>query len=76
MNTSATARGIGPLHARLDDLRTELADLAFDLERRGRRDAADVVMLIDGRVREMADEIAAGEAALSDRAACPTSLSS
>lgn len=48
-----------PMQAKLDALRTEFADLAFDLERRGRRDAADVVMLIDTRVREMAEEIAA-----------------
>ncbi len=38
----------------LDQLRTELADLAYDLERQGRRDAADVVMQIDVRVRELA----------------------
>ncbi len=38
-----------------DRLRTELADLAFDLERQGRRDAADVVMQIDARVRELAE---------------------
>ncbi len=37
-----------------DQLRTELADLAYDLERQGRRDAADVVMQIDVRVRELA----------------------
>jgi hypothetical protein len=46
------------LQARLDALRTELADLAYDLERQGRVDAADVVMQIDSRVREMAEEIA------------------
>ncbi len=38
----------------LDRLRTELADLAYDLERQGRLDAADVVMQIDARVRELA----------------------
>jgi hypothetical protein len=50
-----------PAHAqaKLDALRTEFADLAFDLERRGRRDAADVVMMLDTRVREVAEEIAA-----------------
>ena len=37
-----------------DRLRTELADLAFDLERQGRLDAADVVMQLDARVRELA----------------------
>lgn len=41
--------------APLDQLRTELADLAFALERQGRRDAADVVMRIDDRVRELTD---------------------
>lgn len=43
----------------LDALRTELADLAFELERQGRRDAADVVMMLDTRMREMAEVIAA-----------------
>ena len=43
----------------LDQLRTELADLAFALERQGRRDAADIVMQIDGRIREMT--VAGGE---------------
>ena len=42
----------------LDALRTEFADLAFELERQGRRDAADVVMMLDARVREMAEEMA------------------
>lgn len=52
--------------ALLDRLRTELADLAYDLERQGRRDAADVVMQIDGRVRELeADE--AGRRTAGDR---------
>ena len=44
--------------SRFDLLRTELADLAFDLERQGRRDAADIVMQIDARVRELAGEAA------------------
>lgn len=39
-----------------DRLRTELADLAYDLERQGRLDAADVVMQLDVRVRELAAE--------------------
>ena len=42
-----------------DRLRTELADLAFDLERQGRLDAADVVMQLDARLRELAGESAA-----------------
>ena len=45
----------------LDLLRTELADLAYDLERQGRRDAADVVMMFDARVREMAEADGAQE---------------
>lgn len=44
--------------ALLDRLRTELADLACDLERQGRLDAADIVMQIDGRVRELSDDTA------------------
>lgn len=51
MPDSSTARSAP---ATLDRLRTELADLAFALERQGRRDAADVVMQIDARVRELA----------------------
>ena len=46
------------VRSKLDALRTGLADLAFALERQGRRDAADVVMMIDHRVREMAEEVA------------------
>lgn len=42
----------------LDQLRTELADLACELERQGRLDAADIVMQIDGRVRELSDDTA------------------
>lgn len=45
------------MHIKLEALRTELADLAYALERQGRVDAADVVMQIDTRVREMAEEI-------------------
>lgn len=41
------------LSSPLDRLRTELADLAYDLERQGRLDAADVVMQLDARVREL-----------------------
>jgi hypothetical protein len=45
---------------KLDRLRTELAELAFTLDRRGRPEAADVAMQISGRVGEIRDEIAAG----------------
>jgi hypothetical protein len=47
------------MRARLDALRTELADLAFDLERQGCFDAADVAMILDARMREMTEEILA-----------------
>jgi hypothetical protein len=49
------ARQHGPVAV----LRTELADLAFTLERQGRRDAADVVMQVYARL----DELAGGPAA-------------
>ncbi len=68
-----------PVQAKLDALRTEFADLAFNLERKGRRDAADVVMMLDTRVREMMEEIATagageeGDAMVTvGRALCPT----
>jgi hypothetical protein len=41
---------------RLDALRTELADLAFTLERRGRLDAADVAITVSARVGELCEE--------------------
>ena len=41
---------------KFDALRAELADLAFTLECRGRRDAADVTMEIAARVAELRDE--------------------
>jgi hypothetical protein len=37
----------------LDALRVELVDLAYALERRGRRDAADVALAVAGRVGEI-----------------------
>lgn len=40
----------------LDLLQTELADLAYDLERQRRVDAADVVMMLHARLRELAAE--------------------
>ncbi len=42
---------------KLDRLRTELVDLAFTLDRRGRPEAADVAMMISGRVSEIREEI-------------------
>jgi hypothetical protein len=44
------------LLARLNALRTELADLAFTLERRGRLDAADLAVTVSARVAEICDE--------------------
>ncbi|AOS45982.1 hypothetical protein Verru16b_03073 [Lacunisphaera limnophila] len=38
----------------LEILRTELPDLAYELERQGRLDAADVVMMLHARLRELA----------------------
>jgi hypothetical protein len=55
----SASRRPAAVQTRLDALRTEFADLAYDLERQGRRDAADVVMMLDTRVREMAEEIVA-----------------
>jgi len=48
----------GFVKTRLDALRTELAELAFELEQRGRRDAADVAMMVAARVEEIRDELA------------------
>jgi hypothetical protein len=50
----------------LDRLRTELADLAYDLERQGRLDAADVVMQLDARLRELAGEESSDVAGVAD----------
>lgn len=44
------------LRARLDSLRSDLADLAFGLERRGRIDAADAVMEISARIDALCAE--------------------
>jgi hypothetical protein len=44
--TSSTAAG-------LESFRAELADLAFDLDRQGRLDAADAVMMIRARLKEI-----------------------
>jgi len=47
---------------RLDALRIELADLAYTLDRRGRRDAADLAVAVSARIGEIHDECAAGAA--------------
>lgn len=41
--------------AELGALRTELVDLAFELERRRRFDAADVALALEARLRELAE---------------------
>ena len=42
---------------KLDELRTELVDLAVTLERRGRHEAADVALTTSARVGEIHDEL-------------------
>jgi hypothetical protein len=44
---------------KLGTLCTELADLAFTLDRRGRRDAADITMMISTRVADLRAECVA-----------------
>jgi hypothetical protein len=46
----------GRILQKLDRLRTELTDLAFHLERRGRVDAADLAIALCGRLAELAEE--------------------
>lgn len=41
---------------KLAALRTELADLAFELDTRGRADAADVATAVAGRLGELCEE--------------------
>ena len=43
--------------AKLEQLRTELAELAFALESRGRVDAADVANSVSARLAELCDEL-------------------
>jgi hypothetical protein len=42
---------------KLDHLRTELVELAFTLEGRGRFDAADVAMTTSARIDELREEL-------------------
>jgi hypothetical protein len=49
--------------AQLAQLRTELVDLAFRLERQRRYDAAEVALAISGRVAVLEAELAAGQPA-------------
>ena len=54
-NSVASATAI---REKLDDLRTQLVDLAFTLERRGQMEAADVAIATSSRVGELCDELA------------------
>ncbi len=56
MNTSDAPAILGKLHG----FQTELVELAFTLDRRGRAEAADVAMNLSGRVGELCEELAAG----------------
>jgi hypothetical protein len=47
---------------KLEALRTELADLAFDLESRGRVDAADVAGSVSARLKEIRKEVGVRDA--------------
>jgi aminoglycoside phosphotransferase family enzyme len=60
MNVAPTATGPTCRFARFQ---AELPDLAYDLERQGRRDAADVVMQIYARVRDLAEDTSGEESA-------------
>jgi len=62
METVRTRLVLGKLAA----LRTELVDLAYELECRGRLEAADVAMTTSARVDELCAEL---EASSADRAA-------
>jgi hypothetical protein len=46
-----------PLWKKLDQLRTELVELAFTLDSRGRFDASDVAMTTSARVGELCEEL-------------------
>ena len=50
--------GTSVVQEKLDQLCTELVDLAFNLERRGRLDAADVAIATSARVKELREELA------------------
>jgi hypothetical protein len=45
-----------PLLQKLTKLRTELVELAFTMDRRGRPEAADVAMMVSARVEELCEE--------------------
>jgi len=54
MNVSTKANA---LLKKLDQLRTELVELAFTLDSRGRFDASDVAMTTSARVGELCEEL-------------------
>jgi|JI10StandDraft_1071094.scaffolds.fasta_scaffold00884_33 aminoglycoside phosphotransferase family enzyme len=58
MNAAPTTTGVPCRFARFQ---AELPDLAYDLERQGRRDAADVVMQIYARARDLAEDTSGQE---------------
>ncbi|HVZ64439.1 MAG TPA: hypothetical protein VG936_07700 [Lacunisphaera sp.] len=51
------------MRGKLAALRTELADLAFELDTRGRSDAADVATAVAGRLGELCEETGAEQSA-------------
>lgn len=51
---------------KFDALRTELTDLAFILERRGRVDAADIATAISARLAAWREEWASAQASVPD----------
>jgi hypothetical protein len=48
------------IHDKLDEMRTQLVDLAFVLERRGQIEAADVAITTSARLRELCGELLEG----------------
>ena len=48
---------LNTLLKKLDQLRTELVELAFTLDSRGRFDASDVAMTTSARVGELCEEL-------------------
>lgn len=45
------------IREKLDELRTQLVDLAFALERRGQLEAADVAITTSSRIGELCEEL-------------------
>lgn len=55
MTLEAPSKTVGE---KLDDLRTQLVELAFVLDQRGHLDAADVAMTTSARIGELCEELA------------------